>query len=69
MLIPSLIPDSLLTVPYNIAINSLILSTPVNIIQANSYKNLIHRGPNVSLPRELELDLSVGMRYMFRFPT
>ena len=65
---PSLIPDSLLTVPYPIAIRSLILSTPVNIIQANSYKNMIHRGPNVSLPKEIELDLSVGMRYMFHSP-
>ena len=63
---PLLIPDELLTVPYPIAISSLILSTPVNIIQANSYKNMIHRGPNVSLPKEIELDLSVGMRYMFR---
>jgi hypothetical protein len=65
---PTLIPDRLLTIPYPDAIRSLILSTPVNIIQANSYKNLIHRGPNVSLPKEIELDLSVGMRYMFHSP-
>jgi hypothetical protein len=65
---PLLIPDVLLTVPYPVAIRSLILSTPVNIIQANSYKFLIHRGPNVSLPKEIELDLSVGMRYLFRSP-
>jgi hypothetical protein len=65
---PTLIPDSLLTISYPDAICSLILSTPVNILQANSYKNLIHRGPNVSLPKEIELDLSVGMCYMFRSP-
>jgi len=65
---PLSIPDELLTVPYPVAISSLILSTPVNIIQANSYKFVIHRGPNVSLPKEIELDLSVGMRYMFRSP-
>jgi len=65
---PLLIPDELLTVPYPVAIRSLILSTPVNIIQANSYKYLIHRGPNVTIPKEIELDLSVGMRYMFRSP-
>lgn len=64
----SLIPDSLLTIPFPDAVRSLILSTPVNIIQANSYKNLIHRGPNVSMPKEIELDLSVGMRYLFRSP-
>jgi hypothetical protein len=64
----TLIPDRLLTIPYPDAIRSLVLSTPVNIIQANSYKNLIHRGPNVSLPKEIELDLSVGMRYMFHSP-
>src|SRR5882757_3607362 len=64
----TLIPDSLLTIPYPDAIRSLILSTPVNILQANSYKNIIHRGPNVSLPKEIELDLSVGMRYLFRSP-
>jgi hypothetical protein len=65
---PTLIPDSLLTIPYPDAIRSLILSTPVNILQANSYKNMIHRGPNVSLPKEIELDLSVGMRYLFHSP-
>lgn len=63
-----LIPDSLLTIPYLDAVNSLILSMPVNIIQANSYKNLIHRGQNVTLPKEIELDLSVGMRYLFCSP-
>jgi len=63
-----LIPDSLLYVPYDEAIKILILNTPVSILQANAYKNLIHRGPNVILPREIELDLSVGFRYMFRTP-
>jgi hypothetical protein len=29
---------------------------------------LIHCCPNVSLPLEIELDLSVGMRYMFHSP-
>jgi len=63
-----LIPDCLLKVPYDAAIKILILNTPVNILQANAYKNLIHRGPNVTLPREIELDLSVGFRYMFHTP-
>jgi hypothetical protein len=65
---PTLILGRMLTIPYPDAICSLILSTPVNIIQANSYKNMIHRGPNVSLPKEIELDLSVGMHYMFHSP-
>ena len=65
---PLLIPDVLLTVPYPIAIRSLVLSTPVNIIQANSFKFSVHRGPNVRLPKDIELDLSVGMKYMFRSP-
>jgi len=65
---PLLIPDVLLTVPYPVAIRSLLLSTPVNVLQANSFKFCVHRGPNVRLPKEIELDLSVGMKYMFRSP-
>jgi len=61
-----LIPDALLSVPYDMAVNKLILNTPLNILEANSYKSLIHRGPNVVIPREIELDLSVGFRYMFK---
>jgi hypothetical protein len=63
-----LIPDELLIVPFPVAVSNLIFCTPVSIIQANSYKNLIHRGPNVNLPLDIELDLSVGLKYLFPRP-
>ena len=63
--ISSSYPDWLLTIPYPTAINFIILNTPVNIVLASQFKNNIHLSPGVEMPREIEYDLSVGMRYMF----
>jgi hypothetical protein len=63
---PLLISDELLNVLYLVAICNLILCIPVNIIQTNFYKNLIHRDPNVNLPLDIELDLSVELKYLFQ---
>jgi hypothetical protein len=66
--VPSSYPDWLLTIPYPTAINYLILNTPVNIVLASQFKDSIHCSPGVDIPREIELQLSVGARYMFRSP-
>ena len=66
--IPASYPDWLLTVPYPTAINYIILNTPVNIVLASQFKDSIHLSPGVNIPRELELQLSVGMRFMFHSP-
>lgn len=66
--VPSSYPDWLLTVPYPTAINYIILNTPVNIVLASQFKDSIHCSPGVIIPREIELQLSIGSRYMFRTP-
>jgi len=66
--VPSSYPDWLLTVPYPTAINYIILNTPVNIVHASQFKDSIHLSPGVEIPREIELQLSVGMRFMFHSP-
>jgi hypothetical protein len=66
--VPSSYPDWLLTVPYPTAINYIILNTPVNIVLASQFKDSIHCSPGVIIPREIELQLSIGSRFMFRSP-
>jgi hypothetical protein len=63
--VPASYPDWLLTVDYPTATNYIILNTPVNVVLASQFKDSIHLSPGVEIPRELELQLSVGMRYMF----
>ncbi len=62
---PASYPDQLLMIPFPTAIRYIILNTPVNIILASQFRNNVHRSPGVNIPKEIELDLSVGMRYMF----
>ena len=66
--IPSSFPDWLLTVPLHRAVNHIILNTPVNVILASQFKSNIHLSTGVSMPLELQNDLSVGLRYMFHSP-
>jgi len=66
--VPSSYPDWLLTVPYPTAINYVILNMPVNIVLTSQFKDSIHLSPSVNIPREIELQLSVGMRFMFHSP-
>jgi hypothetical protein len=63
-----LIPDELLIVPFPVAVSNLILCMGVNIIQVNSYKNLIHRSPNVNLPLDIELDLKCWIEIFISMP-
>ena len=66
--IPSSYPDWILTIPFPTAVRLIILCTPVNIVLASQYKDSIHTSPGVEIPRELQQDLSVGMRYMLYSP-
>jgi hypothetical protein len=63
---PCSYPDWLLTIPLPHAIDYIILNTPVNVVLASQFKNPVHRSPNISLPLEIEQQLSVGMNYMFK---
>jgi hypothetical protein len=66
--VPSSYPDWLLTVPHPIAVNYVILNTPVNVLLASQFKSYVHCSPGVTIPREIEYQLSVGMRYMLHSP-
>ena len=61
-------PDWLLTIPLPSAAHYVLLNTPVNILQMYQYKSHIHCSPGVNIPKEIEYQLSVGMRYMFYSP-
>ena len=63
--IPASYPDWILTVPISQAVDFVLLNTPVNIIQASKFKNFVHLSPNIMAPKEIQMQLSVGMKYMF----
>ena len=63
--IPASYPDWLLTVPISQAVDFVLLNTPVNIIRASKFKNFVHLSPDVVVPKEIQMQLSVGMKYMF----
>ena len=63
--VPSSYPDWLLTIPTPIAIDYLTLYTPLNVLLASQYKELVHVSPGVTLPKEIAYNISVGMRFMF----
>ena len=62
---PATYPDWLLTVPLPSAVEYIILNTPVNVILASQFKYHVHRSPGVTMPEDIEFQLSVGMKYMF----
>ena len=61
-------PDFLLTISRNLAINFVILNTPIDVILASQFKNTIHKSPGVDIPLHIEHQLSVGIKYMFLQP-
>ena len=63
--VPSSYPDWLLTIPTPMAVDYITLCTPINVLLASQYKDLIHVSPGVDLPKEISFELSVGMRFMF----
>ena len=63
------LPDWILTVPLTQAIAFVHLHTPRDILDAAKFRKYIHLSPGVSVPVEIQRDLSVGMKYMFRQPS
>lgn len=66
--LPSSYPDWLLTIPYPTAISYIHLNTPIEILLAAQFRSSVHISPGVSLPKEIQNQLSVGMKYMFHNP-
>jgi hypothetical protein len=62
---PDTYPDWLLTAPIPVAVDYIILNTPVKVVLAAQFKNTVHRSPNVNIPENIEHQLCVGMKYMF----
>ena len=46
----------------------MLLNTPLSVIEASQFRSTVHRSPNVTLPNEIEHQLSVGMKFMFHRP-
>jgi hypothetical protein len=63
---PSTYPNWLLTVSLPCLIDYIILNTPVNIVHTSQFKSCVHIGPNISIPFDIQQQLSVGMNYMFK---
>jgi hypothetical protein len=61
---PSTYPDAWLSMPLPKAISLLRLHIPLDLLSAAQFKQRVHCSPGVSLPEEIELNLSIGMRFM-----
>ena len=61
---PSTYPDWMLTIPITDATDIVILNTPLNVIEASQFKSYIHLSTDVVVPQEIQMQLSVGMKYM-----
>ena len=62
------LPDEVLYVPLPRAISAVNRNTPLQLLEAARFQSSIHIGPGVSIPKEIEHDLSVGIKYMFHQP-
>ncbi|EMD30437.1 hypothetical protein CERSUDRAFT_101380 [Gelatoporia subvermispora B] len=50
------------------AINLVHAHTPLSILEAARFRNAIHLSPGVVVPRDLQHDLSVGVKYLYYQP-
>jgi hypothetical protein len=65
---PWTIPDHVLCWSLPRGIDFIILNTPVDILLAAQFKNVVHRSPGVNLPDSIAQMLSVGQNYLFYQP-
>lgn len=65
---PHTLPDFLLDLPLIRAVTLIRLNTPVDVLLAASFRSGVHVSPGVSLPAQIAMDLSVGMKYMYFSP-
>ena len=65
---PESIPDEVIELPLPQAVSWVILNPPESFIAAAKFRKHVHRGPGVSIPENLEHNLSVGMKYLFHQP-
>lgn len=62
---PNTYPDCWLTIPHPKAVGLLISNTPLYVLEAARFRNNIHLSSDVVVPLELQMQLSVGLKYMF----
>ena len=65
---PRSLPDRVLTMSNAAAIDYVLLNTPISVIEASRFRNIVHLAPNVYVPLEYQYDLSVGLKYMYSAP-
>ena len=66
--VPASYLDWLLKVPTSLAVQFVLLNMPVNIIKAAQFKTNVHLSTRVTVPLNIQMQLSVGMKYMFPNP-
>jgi hypothetical protein len=61
---PSTYPDQLLLVSLPRAVEFIITNMPLDVLEYARYRNNVHLSPGVSVPLNIQLSLSVGMKYL-----
>ena len=62
---PDSYPDDLLLIPTPLAIRYILSRADPSVVDAARYRAGVHLGPDVFVPRHLQIHLSAGLKYMF----
>ena len=59
------IPDEILTLTWDNAISYVLLNSPIRCLLAGLFRKNVHLSTGVSVPLEIQHELSLGLKYMF----
>jgi hypothetical protein len=63
--VPSSYPDEILSLPRSIQFTTLLTRAPVQTLEANEFRSLVHVQPGVDVPVAIQHDLSASLKFMF----
>jgi len=63
--IPNTYPDEILLLPPSIQYTALLPRAPVEALDANRFRSLVHVQPGVVVPVDIQHDLSASLKFMF----
>ena len=66
---PQTMPDYLLSLPLPDTVNIILANASLRYLNELKYAQYVHLSPDVSVPRDILFQLSVGAKYMFHQPT
>jgi hypothetical protein len=66
---PKTMPDFLLSLPLPVTVNIVLSNCSLRYLEELKFQQYVHLSPDVTLPRDIAFNLSLGAKYMFHQPT